>query len=143
MRAIALSGRGRRLRAIMHPYKRSQRLSILLREEIADIIMRRVKDPRLGFVTVTDVEMSEDLKIARVFVSVLKEEERELTLEILNAAKGLIRSEVSKRVRVKFIPVLEFRIDASIARGDRIDRLLREIKEKEIPEDEGPAPEGQ
>ncbi|MBF0558545.1 MAG: 30S ribosome-binding factor RbfA [Nitrospirae bacterium] len=114
----------------MHPYKRSQRLGILLREEIADIIMRKVKDPRLGFVTVTDVELSEDLKIARAFISVLKDEEKETTLEILNAAKGLVRSEVSKRVRVKFIPTIEFRIDASVARGDRIDRLLNEIREK-------------
>ncbi|MDI6729605.1 MAG: 30S ribosome-binding factor RbfA [Thermodesulfovibrionales bacterium] len=115
---------------IMHPYKRSQRLSILLREEIADIIMRRVKDPRLGFVTVTDVEMSEDLKIARIFISVMKEEDKDITLEILNSAKGLIRSEVSKRVRTKFIPTIEFRIDRSIEHGDRIDKLLREIKEK-------------
>lgn len=114
----------------MHPYKRSQRLNILLREEIADIIMKKIKDPRLGFVTVTDVELSDDLKIARVFISVLKEEERDLTLEILNSAKGLIRSEVSKRVRVKFIPALEFRIDTSIAHGDRIDRLLNEIRAK-------------
>ncbi len=114
---------------IMHPYKRSQRLSILLREEIADIIMRRVKDPRLGFVTVTDVEMSEDLKIARIFISVMNEKDKEMTLEILNAAKGLIRSEVSKRVRTKFIPNIEFRIDRSIEHGDRIDKLLREIKE--------------
>ncbi|MCL5062148.1 MAG: 30S ribosome-binding factor RbfA [Nitrospirae bacterium] len=113
----------------MHPYKRSQRLSILLREEIADIIMRRVKDPRLGFVTVTDVEMSEDLKIARIFISVMNEKDKEMTLEILNAAKGLIRSEVSKRVRTKFIPNIEFRIDRSIEHGDRIDKLLREIKE--------------
>ncbi|MEW6118318.1 MAG: 30S ribosome-binding factor RbfA [Nitrospirota bacterium] len=114
----------------MHPYKRSQRLNILLREEIADIIMKKIKDPRLGFVTVTDVELSDDLKIAKVFISVLKEEDQELSLEILNSAKGLIRSEVSKRVRVKFIPTLEFRIDTSIARGDRIDRLLNEIREK-------------
>ncbi len=114
----------------MHPYKRSQRLSILLREEIADIIMRKIKDPRIGFVTVTDVELSEDLKIAHVFVSVMNEEEKEITLEILNSAKGLIRSEVSKRVRTKFIPTIDFRIDKSIDHGDRIDRLLREIKEK-------------
>lgn len=113
----------------MHPYKRSQRLSILLREEIADIIMRKIKDPRIGFVTVTDVELSEDLKIAHVFVSVMNEEEKETTLEILNSAKGLIRSEVSKRVRTKFIPTIDFRIDKSIDHGDRIDRLLREIKE--------------
>jgi ribosome-binding factor A len=114
----------------MHPYKRSQRLSILLREEIADIIMRRVKDPRLGFVTVTDVEMSEDLKLAKVYISVY-EGDKDLTIEILNSAKGIIRNEVSKRVRVKFIPSIEFRIDRSIEHGDKIDRLLKEIKEKE------------
>lgn len=114
----------------MHPYKRSDRLKILLREEVADIIMRRVKDPRIGFVTVTDVEMSDDLKMARVFISVLNEADREVTIEILNAAKGLIRSEVSKRVRVKFIPTIEFMLDKSIDHGDRVDRLLREIKGK-------------
>ncbi len=111
----------------MHPYKRSQRLSILLREEIADIIMKRVKDPRLGFVTVTDVGMSQDLKIAYVYISVY-EGDKDITLEILNSARGLIRSEVSKRVRVKFIPNIEFRIDKSIEHGDRIDKLLKEIK---------------
>jgi ribosome-binding factor A len=114
----------------MHPYKRSQRLSILLREEIADIIMRKIKDPRIGFVTVTDVELSEDLKVAHVFVSVMNKEEKETTLEILNSAKGLVRREVSKRVRTKFIPTIDFRIDKSIDHGARIDRLLREIKEK-------------
>lgn len=115
----------------MHPYKRSQRLNILIREEMADIIMRRVKDPRLGFVTVTDVEMSEDLKLAKIYVSVFKEDERDLTLEILNNAKGLIRSELAKRVRVKFIPAIDFRIDKSVEHGDKIDRLLKEIKDKE------------
>jgi ribosome-binding factor A len=114
----------------MFPYKRSQRVSDLLREEIADIIMKKVKDPRLGFVTVTGVEITDDLKIAKAFVSVLKEEERETTLAILNSAKGYIRSEVAKRVRMKSIPSLEFRIDESIAYGDRIDKLLKEIKEK-------------
>jgi len=115
----------------MHPYKRSQRLNILIREEMADIIMRRVKDPRLGFVTVTDVEMSEDLKLAKIYVSVFKEDERDLTLEILNNAKGLIRSELAKRVRVKFIPAIDFRIDKSVEHGDKIDCLLKEIKDKE------------
>ncbi|MCE5313284.1 MAG: 30S ribosome-binding factor RbfA [Nitrospiraceae bacterium] len=115
----------------MHPYKRSQRLNILIKEEMADIIMRRVKDPRLGFVTVTDVEMSEDLKLAKVYVSVFREEERDMTLEILNSAKGLIRSELAKRVRVKFIPALDFRIDKSVEHGDKIDRLLKEIKDSE------------
>lgn len=105
-------------------------MSILIREEIADIILRKIKDPRLGFVTVTDVELSDDLKIAKVFISVMDADSRDLTLEILNSARGLVRSEISRRVRVKFIPTIEFRVDTSIERGDRIDRLLREIKEK-------------
>ncbi len=113
----------------MLPYKRSQRVGDLLRQEIADIIMRKVKDPRLGFVTVTGVDITEDLKIARVFISCLKEEERETTLEILRAAKNFIRSEVAKRVRMKVIPTIEFKVDESLGYGDRIEKLLREIKE--------------
>ncbi|MFQ3573415.1 MAG: 30S ribosome-binding factor RbfA [Thermodesulfovibrionales bacterium] len=113
----------------MHPYKRSTRLSLLIKEEIADIILRKVKDPRLGFVTVTDVEMTQDLKMARIYISVMKEETTGLSLDILNSAKGMIRAELNKRVRVKFIPTLEFRIDEAIDRGSRIDQLLREIRE--------------
>jgi len=113
----------------MLPYKRSQRVSDLLRQEIADIIMRKVKDPRLGFVTVTGVDLTDDLKIARVFVSCLKDEEREMTLDILNAAKSFIRSEVGKRVRMKVLPSLEFRVDESVGYGDRIEKLLRDIKD--------------
>lgn len=120
----------------MLPYKRSQRVSDLLREEIAEIIMRRLKDPRLGFVTVTGVDITEDLKIARVFVSVLKEEDRESTLEILNSAKSFVRSEVAKRVRMKVIPTIEFRIDESIEYGARIDKLLKEIKKHSGESDE-------
>ena len=60
----------------MHPYKRSQRVSDLIREEIADIIMNKVKDPRLGFVTVTGAKITEDLKIATIYLSILKEEEK-------------------------------------------------------------------
>lgn len=114
----------------MLPYKRSQRVGDLLRQEIAEIIMNKVKDPRIGFVTVTGVDITEDLKIAKVFISILKEEERETTLQILNSAKSFIRSEVSKRVRMKFIPTIEFRLDESIKYGDRIERLLRELREK-------------
>jgi len=90
--------------------------------------MRKVKDPRIGFVTVTGVDLTDDLKIARVYISCLKEEERELTLDILNSAKSFIRSEVGKRVRLRALPSLEFRIDESLGYGDRIDKLLKEIK---------------
>lgn len=115
----------------MLPYKRSQRVSDLIREEIADIIMTKVKDPRLGFVTVTGAKITEDLKIATVYISILKEEEKETTLEMLNSAKGFIRAELAKRVRMKFIPSLTFRIDESLEYGVRIERLLKEIKKED------------
>lgn len=114
----------------MLPYKRSQRVGDLLREEIADIIIYRLKDPRIGFITVTGVDVTDDIKIARVYVSVFHDEERKTTLEILNAAKSFIRSELSKRLRMKFIPSIEFKLDTSIEYGNRIEKLLRESQEK-------------
>jgi len=127
---ITHSGLRVRVHDKMLPYRRSQRVSDLLREEVADIIMKKVKDPRLGFVTVTGVDITDDLKMAKVYISILKEEDRETTLDILNSARSFIRSEVAKRVRMKSIPSIEFRIDESIEYGSRIEELLREIKGK-------------
>ncbi|MBE0427045.1 MAG: 30S ribosome-binding factor RbfA [Nitrospirae bacterium] len=115
----------------MHPYKRSQRVSDLLREEIADIITYKLKDPRIGFVTVTGVDVTEDIKMASVYVSVLREGEKKSTIEILNDAKSFIRSELSKRLRMKFIPSIEFRLDVSSEYGSRIEKLLNEIRRKD------------
>ncbi|MFZ5907548.1 MAG: 30S ribosome-binding factor RbfA [Nitrospirota bacterium] len=115
----------------MLPYKRSQRVSDLLREEIADIIMYKLKDPRVGFITVTGVEVTSDLKMATVYVSVLKEEEKKPTLDILQSARSFIRSELSKRLRMKFIPTVDFRLDSSIEYGSRIEKLLKEIGDKD------------
>ncbi len=114
----------------MLPYKRSQRVSDLLREEIADIVIYRLKDPRIGFVTITGVDVTDDIKIARVYVSVLKDEDKKNTLDILNSAKSFIRSELSKRLRMKSIPGIEFRLDTSIDYGDKIDKLLKKIEEE-------------
>jgi ribosome-binding factor A len=114
----------------MLPYKRSQRVSDLLRKEIADLIFNRLKDPRIGFITITGVDVTDDLKLAKVYVSVFKEEEKNITLEVLNTAKSFIRSELSKRLRMKSIPGIEFRLDTSIEYGDRIERLLKEIERK-------------
>ncbi len=112
----------------MLPYKRSQRVSGLLREEISNIILRGLKDPRLGFITVTDVEITEDLKEARVFISVFKKEETIETLKILNTASNFIRKELAKRIRLKYIPHLKFYEDESIEYGERIDSLLDQIE---------------
>ena len=113
----------------MLPYKRSQRVGDLIREEIAEINMYKLKDPRLCFITVTGVEMTADLKLARVFVSILKEEDRDVSLEILNASKPFMRSILTRRLKMKFIPALEFRLDSSIEYGFKIDRLLRDLKD--------------
>lgn len=112
----------------MLPYKRSDRVGDLIREEVADIIMYKLKDPRIGFVTVTGVDLSPDLKSAKVYVSILKEEEREQTLEALNSSKYFIRSALTKRLKMKFIPSIEFRQDTSIEYGFKIDKLLKDIK---------------
>jgi ribosome-binding factor A len=114
----------------MLPYKRSQRVGDLLREEIADIIIYKLKDPRIGFVTVTGVDVTDDIKIAVVYISILKEEEKITTLDILNSAKSFIRAELSKRLRMKFIPSIEFRLDSSIEYGSRIETLLNDIRKK-------------
>ncbi len=115
----------------MLPYKRSERVGDLIREEVADIIMYKLKDPRIGFVTVTGVDLSPDLKQAKVYVSILKEDEREQTLEILNSSKHFIRSSLTKRLKMKIIPTVEFRLDTSIEYGFKIDKLLKKIKDSD------------
>lgn len=115
----------------MHPYKRSVRINQLIKEEVADIIMNRVKDPRLGFVSVTEVSCTEDLKLARIYVSALKPEERELTLEILNASKAFIRTELAHRVKMKFIPQLDFRIDTTAEYASKIEVIIKKIRDEE------------
>lgn len=112
----------------MHPYKRSVRVSDLIKEEVAQIIMQRLKDPRIGFVTVTGVNVSEDLRHAKVYVSVLEDAKQDKTLKILNSSAPFIRGELAGRVRIKFIPQLVFKLDESIEYGAKIERILTEIK---------------
>jgi ribosome-binding factor A len=115
----------------MLPYKRSQRVGHLLKEEVSDIVLNRVKDPRMGFITVTDVEVTDDLKLARVYVSTLKDEDRETAMEILGSAKGFIRSELKKRLRMKNIPVLEFRFDETTRYGEKMEKLFKKMRNEQ------------
>lgn len=112
----------------MHPYKRSARVKDLIREEVADIIMHKLKDPRLGFVTVTDAQVSDDLRHARIYMSVFEEEKKEASLKVLNSSARFIRNELGKRIKIKFIPDLTFKLDESITYGAKIDQLLEDIK---------------
>ncbi len=110
-------------------YKRSERVSDQIKEEIADILMRKIKDPRIGFVTVTGVELADDLRNAKVFVSVLGPD-RASTLKGLESASAFIRAELGRRLRLRFIPELLFRYDDSAERGAHIMELLNEVEEE-------------
>jgi ribosome-binding factor A len=103
-----------------------------LREELTDIIRREVKDPRVGFMSVTEVDVSEDLRTAKVYVSVLgSDDEREATLAALRSAAGFIRHHLKPRLRTRQIPGLEFRGDRSMEHAQEIARTLRDLREAE------------
>lgn len=112
---------------------RNERLGDLIRTEISQIIQREIKDPRVqGLVSVTDVELTEDLRYARIFVSVLgSEEERKATMKTLRHATGFIRHLLGERLSVRFIPEIDIRYDEGIERGDRMLQLLRQVAEED------------
>lgn len=107
---------------------RANRIAEQMKKELGDIIGRRLKDPRVGFVTVTDVEVTGDLQIAKIYLTVLGDEQKqEGTLNGLEKAKGFIRSEIGKRIRLRKTPELEFHWDHSFEHGARIDQLLQDL----------------
>jgi ribosome-binding factor A len=112
----------------MRSYSRTERLNRLIKEEIGFII-KYLKDPRIGFLTVLDVELSKDLSIARVYVSVYGDTDvKNKTMEALESAAGFIRGELAVRVRLRSIPELRFIYDKSEEIRDRIFSLLKEVK---------------
>lgn len=114
----------------------------MLREELTDIIRRDVKDPRLGFWSITHVEVPPDLRTARVFVSVLgTEDERAENMAALRSAAGFIRFHLKPRLRMRQIPDLEFRDDRSMEHADEITRVLRDLKPARPPEATRPSEE--
>ncbi|MFD0616759.1 30S ribosome-binding factor RbfA [Paenibacillus sp. GCM10027629] len=103
-----------------------------LKKELSQMIQSELKDPRIGFVTVTGVEVTNDLSQATVYLSVLGDEEQKSnTLKALAKANGYLRSELGKRVRLRHTPVLIFKFDSSIEYGSRIEKILGEIQDGE------------
>ena len=103
-----------------------------IKKEISQILQNELKDPRIGFVTVTAVKVSGDLSQATVFISVFGNEETvKGSLLALEKAKGFIRTEIGKRIRLRHTPELSFKRDESIAYGNKIEELLRDIKGEE------------
>jgi len=104
---------------------RPQRIASLLEKQIPYIINQDLKDPRLGFITITEIVVSPDLKVAVVYFSSLGDKNQ--SLEALKRAKGYIKKTLAQRIRLRFIPELEFRIDNSYEYGRHVDELFKEI----------------
>ncbi len=111
---------------------RCDRVAEVIRREVSLIIHDKLKDPRLGFITITRVELTQDLRFAKIFFSVLgKEEDYKKTKAALNSALGLVRSLVAQRLNLRFAPEIVFREDRSSEYSVRIEEILNEIREKD------------
>jgi ribosome-binding factor A len=111
---------------------RAERLAEVIRAEVSEIIQQGLHDPRIGFVSITEVDVSADLRHAKIFVSVLGDAgAKQRTMDGLERATGHIRSELGHRLSIRFVPELLFRLDDSIERGTRVVSLLREVREEE------------
>lgn len=99
------------------------------RSEIADMLRREIKDPRIGFASITGVEISADWKLAKVYVSVLGDDDAKRdTVEGLRSATGYVRGELGRRYRLRLMPEIQFVLDESIERGSRVLALLRQVQ---------------
>ena len=117
--------------------QRQERAAALIREVVSEVIMRRLKDPRIGFVSIVSVDVTRDLSLAKIHVSVLGEEKaKEDTMEGLRSAQGLIRSEVAKALGARHAPEIQFVLDQGIEHSIRVSKLLSEIKKdgEELPQ---------
>jgi ribosome-binding factor A len=113
-------------------FKRSEKVAEAIHEEISSLLIKGVKDPRVGFVTVTGVKVTDDLRLATVYFSVIgSAEDRKGAEAGLNSARGFFRRELGKSLRMRYVPDLMFRFDESIEYGSRIETILKQIHETE------------
>lgn len=117
----------------MTTHSRPERVGQEIQAAIGDLLTRgMLRDPRIGYITITGVKVSPDLRVARVFYSMMgSEQERADTQKGLEAAKGFVRREVTSTVNLRVSPEIFFSFDESVGEGDKIDRLLREVRNKE------------
>jgi ribosome-binding factor A len=120
------------------PTRRQRRVSELIHRELSMLLMRDVRDPRLAGVTITDVDVTQDLLLARVYFTVMgdADEEKEAVAGLAHAG-GFLRSELAGRVQLRHVPELDFQVDKSAEYARRIDELLEQVKESDNPDDEG------
>jgi ribosome-binding factor A len=116
----------------MLPGRRANRIGDLILREIADLLMTRVKDPRVQKTTVTGISVSQDLRYAKVFYSLIGTEQEILEAQRgLESATGFIKREIGLRMDLKYVPDIVFKHDPSLAEGDHMEKLLQKIKKEE------------
>ncbi len=116
--------------------RRVERVAEEIRTEVALILAERLKDPRIGFVTVTRVDVTSDLHLARVYVGVLGgPPERQRTLECLRQASAFVRRQLGQRIRMRFTPEILFEYDKGLDASDRVARLLEEVRPPPEPDE--------
>lgn len=108
---------------------RIEKLQELIKQEMGKMLLTDLKDPRIGFVTVTDVEMTGDLREAKIFVSIMGDAEQvKSSLEGLNSALGFVRREIGHRIRLRFTPEISFALDTSLDYSEHIQKLLLQVE---------------
>ncbi len=114
---------------------RKERMRALIKEEVSAIFQRELKDPRVGFITITHVEVSPDGRYVKIFISVLgSETDIQITMEGIARAQGFIQRRVAQKLQLRYAPQIIFQYDRSLADSMRVQKLLKEIKNEE----EGP-----
>jgi ribosome-binding factor A len=117
--------------------RRAHRVSDLIREVVGEVLLRELKDPRLESVTITDVEVTDDLKMAKIFFSAMGIRAREeASLHGFQSAAGYLKRRLGKELRLKYIPDLSFQVDRSFEYGTKIDQLIRAVQAEKDEEPE-------
>ncbi|HPJ97001.1 MAG TPA: 30S ribosome-binding factor RbfA [Syntrophales bacterium] len=113
----------------MTNFKRADRVAELIQQELSDILLKGIRDPRIGTLTITGVKVSNDLRVAKIFfVEMGQDVCRQETLDGLKKATSFIRKELGRRLQLRYTPEIIFRTDPSFAYGSRIDRILLELE---------------
>ncbi len=110
-------------------YNRSERVAEEIRKEVATMLFGEIHDPRIGFVTITKVQVSKDLRHAKVYFSIIgSDEEKEKTMAGLQSSSGYMRREIGRRLKLRYFPELTFKFDDSLEYASRIEKIIKEIK---------------
>ena len=107
---------------------KAEKVAGIIQKEVSEIIQFELKDPKIGFITITDVTVTNDLSIAKIYVSFLGQKAREEAgMKALERSKGFIRTNLAKRMTSRKVPELQFKIDDSLERGNKIEKILYEM----------------